>query len=45
VKKLTQENFISKCLDNNVILIRIKYNEVNKIKYILEEKLQIVDKK
>jgi very-short-patch-repair endonuclease len=33
------------CLDNNVNLIRIKYNEVNKIKYILEEKLQLVDKK
>lgn len=33
------------CLDNNVNLIRIKYNEINKIKYILQEKLQLVDKK
>lgn len=33
------------CLDNNIGLIRIKYNEINKIKYILKEKLQIVDKK
>ena len=33
------------CLNNNIDLLRIKYNEVNKIKYILEEKLQIVDKK
>jgi very-short-patch-repair endonuclease len=33
------------CLDNNINLIRIKYNEINKIKYILQEKLQIVDKK
>lgn len=32
------------CLENNIYLIRIKYNQVNKIKYILEEKLQIVDK-
>jgi very-short-patch-repair endonuclease len=31
------------CLDNNIQLVRIKYNEVNKIKYILKEKLQIVD--
>lgn len=33
------------CLDNNVDLLRIKYNEVNIIKYILKEKLQKVDKK
>lgn len=33
------------CFDNKVKLIRIKYNQVNKIKYILEEKLQLVDKK
>jgi very-short-patch-repair endonuclease len=33
------------CLDNNIDLIRIKYNEVNKIKYILKERLQLVDKK
>lgn len=32
------------CLDNNVGLIRIKYNEVNKIKYILKERLQLVNK-
>jgi very-short-patch-repair endonuclease len=33
------------CVNNNVGLLRIKYNQVNKIKYILQEKLQIVDKK
>lgn len=32
------------CIENNTDLIRIKYNQVNKIKYILKEKLQIVDK-
>jgi len=34
------------CLNNNINLIRIKYNEINKIKYILQEKLlKNVDKK
>lgn len=33
------------CSHNNINLIRIRYNEVNKIKYILQEKLQLVDKK
>lgn len=33
------------CVENNTDLIRIKYNQVNQIKYILKEKLQIVDKK
>jgi len=33
------------CSDNSINLIRIKYNEVNKIKYILQEKLHLVDKK
>jgi very-short-patch-repair endonuclease len=33
------------CSNNNIELIRIKYNQVNKIKYILQEKLQYVEKK
>lgn len=33
------------CLENNIDLLRIKYNEISRIKYILQEKLQIVDKK
>jgi len=33
------------CLNEGIELIRIKFNQVNRIKYILKEKLQIVDKK
>lgn len=32
------------CLENNIDLLRIRYNEISRIKYILEEKLQIIDK-
>ena len=31
------------CLKNNIKLLRIKYNEINKIQYILKENLQLVD--
>jgi very-short-patch-repair endonuclease len=33
------------CFDNKINLLRIKYDEINKIKYILYKELQIVEKK